>query len=458
MTGRGTNSIRPISPGACERTLTQSPDNKILTNVGVWSHDGRWVVYDVRSDAAGSLFDGDRIERVHVETGEVEVLYQSKNGAKCGVVTCSPVDDRVVFILGPEHPTPDWSYGPSRRQGVVVSASFPGEPSGLDARDLVAPYTPGALRGGSHVHVFSPDASRVSFTYDDEILSRLDEASLPIPGRDSNQRNVGISVLGRSVTVPRTHDRNHDGQAFSVVVTRTVNNPRPGSDEICRACEEGWIGDAGYLTPDGGQRRWALAFQGTVVAKNGFRHADVFVVDLPEDLTVRGSVGRLEGAPLRRPAPPAGVTQRRLTFTDDEPFPGLAEPRHWLRSSPDGSKIAFLRRDASGSVRLWTIPPWGGEPTPVTDPSFSVESAFTWSPDGRFIAHVADGSVCVTEVDTGQTTRLTEKAKSSDAAPRPEACVFSPDGWKIAYVRTPESTSGAGTNQVYVVRLDPASL
>lgn len=452
MTYPGTDpAIRPVPQGIRERILTSSPYNKILTNFGVWSHDGEWIVYDVRSDLAGSAFDGDRIERVHVETGEVEILYRSQRGAACGVVTCSPVDDRVVFILGPENPTPEWSYGPSRRQGAIVAASRPGEARILDARNLVAPFTPGALRGGSHVHVFSPDASRVSFTYDDEVLTRLDEAGASTANRDLNQRNVAVSLLDRPVRVPASHARNHDGEAFSVVVTRTVNEPQPGSDEICRAFEEGWIGDAGYVTPGGERRRWALAFQGTVVAKNGSRHAEVFVVDLPEDLTIVGHDGPLEGTSFRRPAPPAGVTQRRLTFTDDEAFPGLAGPRHWLRSSPDGSKIAFLRRDPGGHVRLWTVPPWGGEPRPVTDPSFSVESAFTWSPDGLRIAHVADGSVCITNVEAGETVRFTEPATSPDAAPRPEACVFSPDGKRIAFVRTLAIGEDLQANQICVV-------
>ena len=30
----------------------------------------------------------------------------------------------------------------------------PGVARNLDARDIVAPFTPGALRGGSHVHIY----------------------------------------------------------------------------------------------------------------------------------------------------------------------------------------------------------------------------------------------------------------------------------------------------------------
>ena len=74
------------------------------------------------------------------------------------------VDDRVAFILGPEDPTPDWEYAIHHRQGVVVHASRPGEATNLDARDLTPPFTPGALRGGTHVHIFSGDGQWVSFT------------------------------------------------------------------------------------------------------------------------------------------------------------------------------------------------------------------------------------------------------------------------------------------------------
>src|SRR4051812_13826830 len=86
----------PMTSNGIEKQLTHAPHGHILTNAGVWSYDGKWIVYDVRSDAAGSEFDSNRIERVNVETGEVQVLFGAKNGAKFGVVTCSPADDRVV--------------------------------------------------------------------------------------------------------------------------------------------------------------------------------------------------------------------------------------------------------------------------------------------------------------------------------------------------------------------------
>ncbi|RIK77938.1 MAG: DUF3748 domain-containing protein [Planctomycetota bacterium] len=446
-----------------QRQLTRQPQGHILTNVGVWSRDGGWIVYDVRSDPAGSVFDGTRIERVSAHTGDVEILYESQDGACCGVATCSPADDRVVFIHGPERPTPNWQYAPYHRRGVIVDASRPGAGRNLDARDVTPPFTPGALRGGSHVHVFSGDGQWVSFTYEDHVLAELhaqrpSEAKLDDQGAavdrtadaDLNQRNVGVSVPAGPVAVPRTHPRNHDGEFFSVLVTRTSNRPQPGSDEIGRAEGDAWVGTAGYLRADGTRQRRAIAFLGDVLDARGRPLSEVFIVDLPDDLTRPGDAP-LEGTSVRRPAPPAGVAQRRLTFTADRRHPGVAGPRHWVRSSPLGSRIAFLMRDQGGVVQLWTVSPNGGEPEQVTHNPFDVASAFSWHPQGTHIAYVGDGSVCLTTVASGGTRRLTPR-EPPESAPRPEACVFSPDGTRIAYVR-PVFHGGRAYNQVFIVEL-----
>ena len=136
----------------------------------------------------------------------------------------------------------------------------------------------------------------------------------------------------------------------------------------------------------------------------------------------------------------------RLTFTMQRKFPGLQGPRHWLRSSPDGSRIGFLVKDDAGIVQLWTASPKGGPPVQVSRNPWSITSAFTWSPDGRRVAHVMDNSVCVTNVNSGATRRITPR---SDDSPRPEACVFSPDGKKIAFVRRL-----LGVNQICIVDVD----
>lgn len=432
-----------------ERQITHGPGGRILTNTGVWSPDGEWIVYDTRSDAAGDVFDGVRIEMVNVRTGEVRALYEAMNGAHCGVATFNPREWEVIFILGPENPTPDWQYSACHRQGVILkvaaNASAPSPAHPLDSRDLTSPFTSGALRGGSHVHVWDSAGDWVSFTYEDHILSQFTE---PGDDHDINQRNVGVSVPGHPVRVPKTHPRNHDGDYFSVLVTRTTAQPKRGSDEINRAFEEAWIGTNGYVRADGSRQRRALAFQGNVVTSNGESISEVFIADLPEDLTHPGD-GPLAGTQTRMPFPPRGVKQRRLTFTADRKFPGIQGPRHWLRSSPDGSRIAFLAKDDAGVVQLWTVSPDGGPPAQLTRNPWPIASAFTWSPDGNWIAHVTDGSVCVTDARTGQTTRLKSQFDEA-AAPRPEACVFSPDGRRIACVRRVPSPV-LPTNQIFCV-------
>ena len=432
-----------------ERQITSAPHGHLLTNAGVWTSDGEWLVYDIRSDAAGARFDGTRIERVEVATGRVEVLYESVEGACCGVVTASPVDDRVVFILGPEHPTPDWSYGPARRRGVIVRCRRPGAVEDLDARDLVPPFTPGALRGGTHVHQFSPDGRLVSFTYEDALL----DAAAGGGGQERNLRAVGVSVCDRPVTVPRTHPRNQDGGAWSVLVTDLDDEPRRGSDTISRACEEAWIGTAGYRRSDGSRQARALAFQGTVVTPTGDPISEVFVVDLPDDDAPTGGLdttgsGPLAGTPTARPRPPAGVVQRRLTFTADAVHPGLQGPRHWVRSSPDGERIACLARDEIGVVQLFTVSPRGGELRQLTRHRSSIDSAFTWSPAGDRLSCVIDGSVSLVDARDGDVVRLTPPRNAS--APRPEACVFSPDGRRVAYVRRVGNAAGE-FNQLFTV-------
>ncbi|HEY3392967.1 MAG TPA: DPP IV N-terminal domain-containing protein, partial [Lacipirellulaceae bacterium] len=252
----------------------------------------------------------------------------------------------------------------------------------------------------------------------------------------------------RPVSVAKDHPRDHDGEMFSVLVSRTVNAPRPGSNAISRAFEDAWVGTHGYTRLDGTRQYRAIAFQGHVRTRNGETISEVFIVDLPDDLTVPGD-RPLEGTETTRPSPPRGVVQRRLTHTVGRKYPGLQGPRHWLRSSPDGARIAFLMRDDEGIVQIWTISPNGGEPQQLTHNAFGVASAFSWSPDGRWLTYVADNSVFVSDATTGVATRLTSEADDA-TSPRPEACVFSPDGKRIAYVR-PVENDGRTSNQIFVV-------
>jgi len=437
-----------------ERQITTASHGHILTNIGVWSPDGRWIVYDVRSDPAGSVFDGARIERVHVESGKVDVLYVAPHNARVGVATYHPTAERVIFIHGPENPSVEWSYSTWHRRGVIVETAKPGIASTVDACDLTLPFVRGALRGGSHLHQWAGGGEWISFTYEDHLLASAAKGAAEI-----NQRNIGVSIpADAAVTVDRDHPRNHDGSHISFLVTQTHDAPRPGSDEIERACEEGWIGLHGYLRTDGTRQRRALAFQGTVHSRAGAPVSEVFVVNLPSDLghdgqplkvpPVDGPSGPLTGTPTTRPRPPQGCVQRRLTFTTERKHPGLSGPRHWLRSSPDGSRIAFLMKDDEGIVQLWTVATHGGEPRQLTHNEEPISSALTWSSDGHFIAHTLGGCVCMTDMQGG-THKLTAP-QPAVTEPRPEACVFSPDGQQIAYIH-PVRTGKEIWNQIFTI-------
>lgn len=420
-----------------EKQLTFDPRGHQLTNINVWTADSQWLVYDVRPN--GASFTGLTIERVNCKTGVIEVIYRAQHGAHVGVVTVSPdIPSRYVFIHGPEHPDSQWHYDFHHRRGVIVSEPDRELAITLDALDITAPYTPGALRGGTHVHVFSPDGTRLSFTYNDHVLHERDPAL--------DLRNVGVAVPLHGVNPPKHHHREYDGSHFCVLVSSTTSTPRPGSDEINRAYEEGWIGEQGYLKADGSRQRWALAFIGDTVAADGSKLPEVFIVDLPEQNREFARAGSrpLEGDEYRLPAPPLGVNQRRLTYTEERRYPGLATtPRHWLRSSPDGSAIACLMKDDEGIVQLYLVSTLGGESRQLTHGKYGVQSAFSWSPKGDRLAFVRDNSVVCCEIGSGRVQQLTER---SAVPPLGDAVVFSPDGTKVAYMREID-----GWSQIFVV-------
>ena len=64
----------------------------------------------------------------------------------------------------------------------------------------------------------------------------------------------------------------------------------------------------------------------------------------------------------------------------------------------------------------------------------------------------ATGSTCITDTSSGVTHRLIP-SEDLTHAPRPEACVFSPEGKRIAYVR-PVTAQGQTWNQVFVLTLE----
>ncbi|HED1311156.1 TPA: DUF3748 domain-containing protein, partial [Kluyvera ascorbata] len=124
--------------------------------------------------------------------------------------------------------------------------------------------------------------------------------------------------------------------------------------------------------------------------------------------------------------------QQRLTFTHQRAYPGLVNiPRHWVRSNPQGTQIAFLMRDDNGVVQLWLISPAGGEPHQLTHNASDIQSAFNWHPSGKGLGFVLEGRIAMCDAQTGAVTFLTADHANTPSA---DAVIFSPDGQFITWM------------------------
>lgn len=441
-----------------EVQLTSDPTGHLLHNAQCFSPDDAWIVYDNRP--AGDRIAGTgTIEKVNVRTGEIVRMYQTPNqtehGPGVGAVTYSPTAERILFIHGLFNCNASRPYSVIRRVGVAVDDAARGVPIHVDARDVTPPFTPGALRGGTHAHTFSGDGAWISFTYQDAVLAELEERT----GKENlDLRTVGVSAPVGPVQVDKDpQGENNDGEMFSVLVARVVPHATPGSDEIEKAFSDSWVGRDGYVRADATRQKRAIAFQGHVRDDSGNKISEVFIVDVPDRIDVPGPAGPLEGTPTTRPMPPKATRQRRLTYTADRKHPGIQGPRHWLKSSPDGSRIAYLAKDDDGIVQLLTVSPLGGKPTQVTRNPWPIQTPLNWSPDGHFIAYGMDNSIFITDVRNGRSTRMTQRS-SDELRPQPTGVVWSNDGKTIAFNRLVPHGDGRGNArksylQIFLLKL-----
>ncbi|SEI80001.1 WD40-like Beta Propeller Repeat [Dyadobacter sp. SG02] len=415
-----------------------------LDNNDNFSPDGKWLVYDTRTDEGG-IAESARIERVNIETGEKQVLFDIKDnavwGPGAGAVSYSPKENAVVFIHGLGNSTPKNPYQQWRRTGVIIHDARPNTPVYMDARDVTPPYTPGALRGGTHRHEWSGDGQWIGFTYNDAILKALEDST----GQKRNLRTIGVSKKIKAVKVDENAE-NVSGEWFSALVVRVIPNPNPGSDEISHAASDSWVGTNGYTTTKG-IRQIARAFLGTVKDKNGNDVPEVFIVDIPDDITQPGPLGPLEGTDTDFPMPPKGTIQRRLTFTANTSYPGCAGI---VRSSPDGSQLAFLAKDAKGFSQIFTISPNGGKPRQITECASDIIGNLRWHPDGKHVSYVYEGSIMLCEVGDAPFNEriqvLTEPSEFTTGN-----LVWSPDGKVLAFNRLVKNEAGKGVQQVFVL-------
>lgn len=415
-----------------EYQLTFGNQGHTLNYTQCFSPDDEWLVYDTRNEG-GLIGSTCCIEKVNVKNKSISRVYQTLNqtayGPGVGAVAYNPQKDKVIFIHGIRNSNAANPYGFTRRTGVIVNASKPFKPIFGDARDISPPFTPGALRGGTHAHSWSGDGMWISFTYNDFILDQLQKSDLV-----KDLRTIGVMAPIKKVRVEKdAFGENNNGKYFSVVLATVKEEPQHGSDDIEKAFDEGWIGKDGYINLKGEKQKRAIAFQGDTRDSCGKIVTEVFVVDIPDDITLANPQKPLEGTSITRPNPPSGTVQRRLTFTSERKYPGIQGPRHWLRTSANGKFIYFLMKDNKGIVQIFSVPTIGGEIKEVTHNMFPVQSAFSLSPDGEYVSYAADNSVFITAIKTGKTHRLTERFSDEE---KPEGgMVWSYNGKMIAYNR-----------------------
>lgn len=424
--------------------MTSDAKGHFLNNLQCFSPDGKWLVYDTRNDDAHIARTGS-IEMVNVQTGEIKLLYHTQNqtefGPGVGAAAFSPVTNRVIFIHGIRNANEGNPYSFTRRTGVAVDTDQPGQAIFMDARDITEPFTAGALRGGTHAHSWSGDGKWLSFTYNDYVVEQLHK----IDPKIQDLRTVGV-MFPAKVGVRADNDResdasgesgeNNGGEMFSIVITDVTEDPVAGSNEIDKAFDECWIGTDGYLNASNIRVHKAIAFQGNVKDREGKTKTELFVVDLPEEL-----ITALPGQPFiesksGRIAVSSGIKQRRITFTND----GVQGPRHWLRSNPDGTQIAFLSKDQSGFINIFFVSPNGGEVRQLTSYQFNIQSGLNYSPDGKHIAYVAQNAIYLTECATGKCYKLTDSLADTE---KPTGSInWSPDGQQLAYNRYVKNEDG----------------
>jgi len=429
MTGVADGAERQITHGTAFHHELDNNDN--------FSSDDRFLVFDTRTDEGG-IGASARIAKVEIATGKMTTLYETEQplefGPGVGAASYSHVRDEVIFIHGPFHPTgPKNGYEQFRRVGVIVAGDGSGDSRLADARDVQPPFTAGALRGGTHRHEFSGDGKWVGFTYNDAVVREY-----------LNLRTLGVTRLGIPQTTPDSEQFPDTADGFSALVVVVTPKPQPGSDAIDRATGDSWVGRNGYPRQDG-TRQLARAFIGTTRNLSGKAVDELYLVDVPDDITQPGPLGPLEGTAKKLPMPPEGAVQRRLTYSANRLHPGC---EGIVRASHDGTQIAFLMKDNQGDSQVFLISPQGGEPRQATFIKGGVDTGVRWHPRGNAIVNVAGTRIVATYVEPG--LQFGKSRVLVDRAPLPFALVWSHDGKTIAYNRRVKA-DGRETTQVFVI-------
>jgi hypothetical protein len=383
--------------------LTQGRNGHTLHHRGVFSRCGNFVVFDGRNEDT-KIGENGVIGIVNVHTGVEELIYQcpnqSKFGPGVGAASFCPTKDEVIFIHGLADANEQKPYAINRRTGFGVSLDNPMQAFAYDARDIVAPYTPGSLRGGTHAHAWSNDGKLISFTYNDALV-------------EPNLRTIGVLIPQKREIKVNSHSGNVCGSYYAALLAEVVENPRAGSDEICKAFDECWLETPVF---DG---NYQLAFQGNVLNTQGQLITEVFCVEVsPEKILADpNSVGKWG----ERPSVPKGIQARRITFSDK----GLSNTRHWLRSSKDGKHIYALAKDDNDINQIITVELSTGKTNFLTQSQQSIDYSFNLSPSGNQISYIAGNQVWLYDLPQQKAIAISQPSLYQQAVGAPS---FSPKG------------------------------
>ncbi|AWW28838.1 DUF3748 domain-containing protein [Echinicola strongylocentroti] len=445
-----TNEI--IEIGLKEKQLTFDFKGHFLNQRQVFSPDDVHVVFDNRNDD-GKIGENGSIQRLNIENGKIETIYfydqQSKYGPGMGAVSYHPKKEEVVFIHGLKNASREDPYDFTRRFAMKVQISEVGDHlfRPMESRDVQFPYTKGALRGGSHAYSYSSDGQWVSFTYNDDILRREAETNQDI----ADLRTVGALWSGDSVDLKgKQNEKNFKGERVAFVLARVNEDPKPGSSEIMKAYEECWVSQVKNSLGSNSNITYSLAYLGDIINKKNEKSTEVFISQLPSQPN-QMITSTDAGTEFLLPSVPAGVIQKRLTFTQDRKYPGVQGPRQWLRSSPDGQAIYFCMKDNLGEVQIYKVVPNSGEISQITNNSFSLDTSFSLSSDGNYLAYGYEEGIFITNVSDGVTRRVLSNSEESSNIGLSNIN-WSNKGYQIVYNR--KVLSGAGRfYQVFLLDL-----
>lgn len=429
-------SAAPVDAVQPERQLTFSPQNHELDNNDNFSPDGKLLCYDTRETLGPGIDNGQSIEIVEIATGREVILYKPaesivgpKPAPGVGAVSFSGVDNKVAFIHGPlvEELAERGPYGKPNRTGAEAVARMDAVPvdgkypiQWLDKRDIATDRdtTPGAHRGGTHRHEYTRDGRRIGFTYDDFLLPQYG-------------RTIGYMEKHPQAPKPASH-------YFALLVPIVpAGTAKPG--ELEKALGDSWVDLHGRMR----------AFIGTIRGAEGYQDS-LFVVDIPGNVNITTADS---GSATRFPAPPKGLTIRRLTHT-------------WacgvVRGAPEGDRIAYYAKDANGLSQIFIIPADGSDqaddpakrPVQATFLPQGADSGLRWHPSGKSILCISDNAIAATCVAPGprfgQSVFLTPRG--GDA--KRYALALSPDGRTMAFNKPVPANDAQGKHAVTYAGLD----